>query len=115
MFGRRTAEAEDNNRCREALKAMGEFTIFECPDCGYRSRTIRWGVGTDDPRIRFLPAQCASCGIYTEVELTDRDILNETFACGDCGGAINFLRQVESFECPRCKSRAVRLHQKGYW
>lgn len=94
---------------------MGEYTVFECRDCGYRSEKIRWGVGSNDPRRRFLAAHCPSCAIFTEVDLTGRDILVERFCCSRCGSAVTFTEHVETYECPRCNSSNMLLHQEGYW
>lgn len=94
---------------------MGEFTVFECPDCGYNSDKIRWGVGSNDPRIRFLPAHCSNCDIFVEVELTGRDILTEIFTCSRCDAAVTFSEHAESYECPRCGSRHITMKQAGYW
>lgn len=94
---------------------MGEYTIFECPDCGYASDRIRWGVGSSDPRVRFLPAHCSNCEIFTEVELTGRDIFTETFTCSRCDGDVAFSKHVESYECPRCGSKRIGMRLEGYW
>ncbi len=29
---------------------MGEYTTFECRECGYTADRIRWGVSVNDPR-----------------------------------------------------------------
>ncbi|RJQ43917.1 MAG: hypothetical protein C4534_07330 [Gaiellales bacterium] len=94
---------------------MGEFTIIACRACGYRSGRIRWGVGCDDPRARFLPAHCPSCAAFVEVDLTGRDVLNEKFTCPDCGSVVAFTEHVDHFECPRCQSHDISLSQDGYW
>lgn len=94
---------------------MGEYTIFACPDCGYESERLRWGVGKDNPRIRFLPAHCSKCAIFIEVELTDHDILVDHFTCPGCQSEVAFSEHVESYECPQCGSRKIGLQQAGYW
>lgn len=94
---------------------MGEYTIFECRDCGYRSERIRWGVGSDNPRIRFLPAHCPSCAMFTEVDLTGHDILVDKFSCSRCGSIVSFSEHAEAYECPQCGGRHISLHQDGFW
>ena len=41
---------------------MGEYTTFVCRECGYTADRIRWGVSVNDPRKRFMPANCVECG-----------------------------------------------------
>jgi hypothetical protein len=60
---------------------MGEFTTFECRECGYRAEQIRWGVSMRDPRIRFMPAFCVECKTICEVDLTGADIMVDEFNC----------------------------------
>lgn len=83
---------------------MGEYSIFECRACGYRSERIRWGVGSDDPCLRFLPAHCQECAVFTEVELTGHDILTEKFTCDRCGSEVAFTEHVDHYECPAARA-----------
>jgi predicted RNA-binding Zn-ribbon protein involved in translation (DUF1610 family) len=94
---------------------MGEYTVFTCPDCGYHSDELRWGVGKDNPRIRFLPAHCSKCASFTEVELTGHDVLVDRFTCSQCEAEVTFFEHIESYECPRCGSHKIKLRQSGYW
>ena len=94
---------------------MGETTIFECSACGYQSGEVRWGAGSMDARIRFLPALCHTCRDIVEIELTGRDVLVETFSCPACHAPATFFSRGESFRCPRCDAADLKIHQKGYW
>lgn len=94
---------------------MGEYSIFECEACGYKSGRIRWGVGENDQRIRFLPGLCQHCEELVEIDLTDSDILFDKFSCAKCGRPVFFFERSESFACPRCKAPNMRIKQEGYW
>lgn len=94
---------------------MGETTVFSCDSCGYRTAEIRWGAGSVDPRIRFLPALCRRCREIVEIDLTGRDILIETFTCPACSGQVAFFDQAQTFVCPRCGAPDLRLKQCNYW
>lgn len=95
---------------------MGESTIFQCATCGYESPTIRWGVSMEDPRRRFMPAECLSCRSYVEVDLTGADLVVDRLSCGACGAPVFFIEKAETYACPRCASHHVRIRQgPGYW
>lgn len=94
---------------------MGEYSVFECRKCGYKSKQIRWGVGQDDPRFRFLPAHCSQCREIVEVDLTGHDVLIDTFTHSECGTQVLFFQKDQSYACPKCNAPDVRILQKGYW
>lgn len=94
---------------------MGEYTTFECRECGYRAEGIRWGVSVLDPRRRFMPAYCVECGIIVEVDLTGADIHVDEFPCVMCGSELFFLERSSSYTCPKCKAHDMLLHQGEYW
>ena len=94
---------------------MGETTVFACPACGYESGPIRWGAGSVNTTIRFLPALCRHCRDIVEVELTGRDVLVESFNCLACGEAVSFFQRADTFICPRCGAPGLRVLQQGYW
>ena len=94
---------------------MGEFTTFECRECGYRAEQIRWGVSMRDPRIRFMPAFCVECKTICEVDLTGADIMVDEFTCLTCGSQLFFLEKAASYTCPKCNAHDMRLVQGDYW
>lgn len=94
---------------------MGETSIFLCEACGYDSGKIRWGVGEDDPALRFLPGVCHHCRELIEVDLSGHDILIETFTCATCGRPVFFFERAESYDCPRCGAPNLRIKQLDYW
>ena len=91
---------------------MGEYTTFECRQCGYKADRIRWGVGVYDPRQRFMPAEC---GTIVEVDMTGADIHIDEFRCVVCGVELVFLEKAASYTCPKCKAHDMLLHQGEYW
>jgi len=94
---------------------MGEYSIFECGACGYKSGRIRWGVGEKNQRIRFLPAVCQHCQELVEVDLTDSDVMFDEFSCEKCDRPVFFFEHSESFACPRCNAPNMSIKQEGYW
>jgi predicted RNA-binding Zn-ribbon protein involved in translation (DUF1610 family) len=94
---------------------MGEYTTFECRQCGYTAERIRWGVSVNDPRRRFMPAYCVECGIIVEVDLTGADMHVDEFPCVMCGSELFFLERSASYSCPKCKAHDMSLHQGDYW
>lgn len=94
---------------------MGEYTTFECRQCGYKADRIRWGVSVYDPRQRFMPAYCVECGIIVEVDMTGADIHVDEFRCVVCGSELFFLEKAASYTCPKCKAQDMLLHQGEYW
>ena len=94
---------------------MGEYTTFECRQCGYTAERVRWGVGVHDPRQRFMPSYCVECGTIVEVDLTGADIHVDEFRCVVCGSELFFLEKSASYTCPKCKAHDMMLHQGDYW
>jgi predicted RNA-binding Zn-ribbon protein involved in translation (DUF1610 family) len=94
---------------------MGEYSIFECSSCGYRSARIRWGVGENDQSMRFLVGICHHCRELVEIDLTKRDIMVDTFTCQECDSPVFFFEKAESYDCPRCGAPNMRIKQDGYW
>ena len=94
---------------------MGEYTTFECRQCGYTAERIRWGVSAYDPRQRFMPGYCVECGAIVEVDLTGADLLIDEFRCVVCGCELAFLDKASSYACPKCKAEDMMLHQGEYW
>ena len=70
---------------------MGEYTTFECRQCGYTADRIRWCVSVDDPRRRFMPGYCVECNTIVEVDLTGADLHIDEFRCVVCGSELFFL------------------------
>ena len=94
---------------------MGEYTTFECRQCGYTAERVRWGVSVHDPRQRFMPAYCVECATIVEVDLTGADIHVDEFPCVVCGSELFFLERSASYTCPKCKAHDMMLHQGDYW
>ncbi|MBK5225924.1 MAG: hypothetical protein JJD96_05050 [Thermoleophilia bacterium] len=94
---------------------MGEYSTFECAACGYKSSSIRWGVGENDPRKRFLVGVCHHCKELAEIDLTDHDVMIDQFTCLVCGRPMFFFEKAESYDCPRCGAPNLRIKQEGYW
>jgi Zn finger protein HypA/HybF involved in hydrogenase expression len=94
---------------------MGEYTTFTCRSCGYRAERIRWGVSTNDPRQRCMPAYCIECGTIVEVDLTGADLMIDEFTCLKCGRELFFLEKAASYTCPKCKAHDMQLEQGDYW
>jgi predicted RNA-binding Zn-ribbon protein involved in translation (DUF1610 family) len=94
---------------------MGEYTTFECRECGYTADRIRWGVGVHDPRQRFMPGYCVECSTIEEVDLTGADIHIDEFRCVVCGSELFFLDKATSYTCPKCKAQDMMLRQGEYW
>ena len=89
---------------------MGEYTTFVCRECGYTADRIRWGVSVNDPRQRFMPADCVECKAIAEVDLTGADIHVDEFHCVVCGSQLFFLEKAASYTCPKCKANDMELH-----
>jgi Zn finger protein HypA/HybF involved in hydrogenase expression len=98
-----------------ARREMGEYTTFECRECGYTADRIRWGVSVYDPRQRFMPAYCVECGAIVEVDMTGADIHVDEFRCVVCTSELFFLEKAASYTCPKCKAHDMKLHQGEYW
>jgi DNA-directed RNA polymerase subunit RPC12/RpoP len=94
---------------------MGEYTTFVCRECGYTADRIRWGVSVNDPRKRFMPAMCVECKTIAEVDLTGADIMCDEFPCLKCGAEMFFLEKAQSYVCPKCKAKDMKLIQGEYW
>ena len=94
---------------------MGEYTTFVCRECGYTADRIRWGVSVNDPRKRFMPAICVECKTIAEVDLTGADIMVDEFNCLKCGSQLFFLEKAQSYVCPKCKAKDMKLVQGEYW
>jgi predicted RNA-binding Zn-ribbon protein involved in translation (DUF1610 family) len=95
---------------------VGESTAFHCNSCGYRSASIRWGVSAIDPRRRFLPARCFRCNTYVEIDLSDADLLVDTFRCPTCDEEVSFVEKADSYCCPQCGAPDLKMEQgPSYW
>ena len=94
---------------------MGEYTTFECRECGYTAERIRWGVSVNDPRQRFMPALLRGVQAIVEVDLTGADIHDRRVPLRRVRQRAVLPREGASYTCPKCKAHDMMLHQGEYW